>query len=351
MLIHRIWVVFLVVISISCQEKTVDGQAPEASDKGEILPTAVSVFLVERRAFEYRVMVPGRVEAQREVQMIARTSGMIKKVLVENGDRIHSGQVILALEDEDEKLELEKSYVMLREKQISYEDHKMGYEGLRDSFKRDQVLSNIRISSGLALAELTHKQAEQELEKRVLKSPIEGKVSALKVKQYNPIHEGDLVAIIYDPRELIVQCKVSELDATQFKKGDPAEVKSIGGESVFNGHVLNIDARVDDKTRLVDVIIALESGSHFFPGVSVQVVVKAPGSEALLIPKEAVSIKSGKAVVFTEEGGLAKWNDIVLGRENEKEVEVLSGLAANKKVIVSNNLQLVHDSPVQVIVN
>ena len=68
-----------------------------------------------------------------------------------------------------------------------------------------------------------------------------------------------------------------------------------------------------------------------------------------MVAKEAIVMKSGKPVVFTEENGLAKWNYVSTGRENGKEIEILSGIKAGQNVIVSNNLQLAHDAPIIVL--
>lgn len=72
-----------------------------------------------------------------------------------------------------------------------------------------------------------------------------------------------------------------------------------------------------------------------------------PNEKSVIVPKSAVVIRNGKAVIFTYEAGLAKWNYVVVGRDNGKEVEILDGLVEGMKVIINNNLQLAHDSPVK----
>jgi hypothetical protein len=44
---------------------------------------------------------------------------------------------------------------------------------------------------------------------------------------------------------------------------------------------------------------------------------------------------------------LAKWNYVTVGLENDIEVEIKDGIKVDQIVIVSNNLQLAHDAPVQ----
>ena len=79
-------------------------------------------------------------------------------------------------------------------------------------------------------------------------------------------------------------------------------------------------------------------------------VIKAPASRSLIVPKEAVVMRSGKAVVFTLQDGKAKWNYVAVGKDNGKEVEIKEGVTAGQKVITTNNLQLAHDAPVKEVI-
>ena len=75
--------------------------------------------------------------------------------------------------------------------------------------------------------------------------------------------------------------------------------------------------------------------------------ITVPLQKCIVVPKQAVVMRSGKAVVFSLENDKAKWNYVTVGRDNGKEVEITEGLEPGMKVIVSNNLQLAHDAPVQ----
>lgn len=88
-------------------------------------------------------------------------------------------------------------------------------------------------------------------------------------------------------------------------------------------------------------------GKMLFPGMNCTATIKLPFEKTLVVPKESVVMRSGKAVVFTLEDGKAKWNYVTTGRDNGKEVEIKEGLQPNQKVITTNNLQLAHDALVK----
>jgi uncharacterized protein YaiI (UPF0178 family) len=75
-------------------------------------------------------------------------------------------------------------------------------------------------------------------------------------------------------------------------------------------------------------------------------VIRSPQSENILVPREAIVMKSGKPVVFTYEDGIAKWNYVETGLDNGVDVEITSGLNDGSEVIITNNIQLAHEAQV-----
>jgi len=82
--------------------------------------------------------------------------------------------------------------------------------------------------------------------------------------------------------------------------------------------------------------------------VTVSLETKAPS--AVLLPKTAVVIRSGRTLVFTydEASERAKWQYVTVGYENDEMVAVTEGVEAGQQVIVAGGLTLDHDSTVRV---
>lgn len=341
-------IIIVSLLLFSCNKDKETPDETSSSIQGEIPPTEVNTVLVEDRPFEYLVQVTGIIQAKEEAHVLLKSTGIIKKLYVQNGDYISGGELIAEIESDKQELDLEKADATLAEKKVEFEDRKLSFISGKDTLVGRKILLNIRFTSGLAAAELNYKQALLDFEKTKLRSPISGIVSALSIKKHNPAPEGKLASIIYNPNTLLVNCSVAEIDALQIKRHYKASVKSTVSDKKFTALVIDIDPRVNEESRLVNVALQLKNVTEFIPGMSVQVTIQIPSQNSVLIPKEGVVIKSGKPVAFTEEAGKAKWNYITTGRENGKEIEVLSGLEKGKKVIVSNNLQLSHDAPVKV---
>ena len=86
--------------------------------------------------------------------------------------------------------------------------------------------------------------------------------------------------------------------------------------------------------------------------MNVRVIVKRQIEETLVIPKSAVVLRSGgRKVVFTHENGHAVWNYVTTSLENMDEYIITEGLKPGQEVIITGNINLAHESPVQVIDN
>jgi len=68
----------------------------------------------------------------------------------------------------------------------------------------------------------------------------------------------------------------------------------------------------------------------------------------LLVPKEAILVRDQRKLVFTVEGGLAKWCYVETGFENDDYVEIKSGIAEGDSVIISGHYTLSHDAKIKI---
>lgn len=345
----------LIIILVWCESCTPsDSRSTESEQtiKSSIPPTEVSVILAEVKPFEYFIIASGKIASAAEVRMQFRRAGIIQKILVSNSQLVTKGQLLALLDNGTQELAFSKAKLMLQEKTISFNDMMLSYQSIKDSSRYANANKNIRISSGLAGAEIAYEEARLEYENSFVRAQIAGVISGIEVNSGSPVSHSELLCYIHDPRNLIVHAEVLEADALQLKNGTRAEIRPTAiANEVYAASVENINPRVDDKTGLVKVTLKLIGRSNVFPGMHVQATMSLPYDKHVVVPKEALVVRSGKFVVFTINNNQAKWNYVTIGRENGKEVEVLEGLQKGDSVIVTNNLQLAHDASLSVVKN
>jgi membrane fusion protein, multidrug efflux system len=340
----------------ACEEDTASKkEIPHEQFRQEVTATQVRVAMAEQRSFDYLINASGKVEASDQLKVVLERNGYLTELLVKEGDMVTQGQVIARLDNSDSKFKLEKALIQQRMAEAELDDRKMGFErilsGADSSVNVAEFTEKLRANSGLLSAELDVKEAQLELEKAVIKSPIAGKVADLSLKKGNLVNSGDELCEIISFNSLELKVKVLESDISYITANQKVEVYPVSGsESEITGIVKSINPKVDEN-GLVQVTIQLVANSKLLPGMNARAVIRAPQNNSIVVPKDALVYRSGRPVVFTLDSGNkeSKWNYVEVGKENGKEVEILKGVDANMRVITSNNLQLAHQAPVMIV--
>ncbi len=344
---------FVAAWLISCADTSAKPEIGTTSDGGMSI-TQVIIALAEKKDFEFLIQSNGKIRATYEQFLSSETGGKVIICNGKTGKRVSAGEVILKFETTSNQYRLQKAKLTQFNSQKEYESELLGYENLLKGKAKedaDTIRQKLRISSGLAGAEQEVQEANYELSKAVIKAPFAGILADVKVHQGQQIKTGEELFRIYDPYNLLLEVKVLEADISLLKIGTPAELSPVSDpELKYKANVYEINPYVDANGMVTTKLKIKNSDPQvhsLFPGMNCIATIKVPVSKTLTVPKEAVVIRRGKAVVFTMEYGKAIWNYVTVGRENGKEVEIKEGLRAGVKVITSNNLQLAHDAPVE----
>lgn len=344
-------IILCLFFALACDDQKASTEDTIINNRSDKDPTSVAVYTATIKPLDYIINTAGKVISFKSIELKSPSTGMVENVLIENGERVEKGQTIIVLVDDKEKIAFERAKIDLTEYQLKYENELISYEGGdKGKVVSEEILENLRISTGLKKAELNYSEAELNYKSKEIKSPFSGVVADFSVVPGQYINTGEKLSVLNDNRALGVEINLLEIDYSLLKKGYKATIVPIGSTDVeFQGTVKNINPVVDKKTGLVKVSLSIPATSfRIIPGMNVDVYLKVPGKPQIVVPKDAVIIRSGREVVFTMEDGLAKWNYVKAGKENGKEIEILEGLSKDQTVIVSNNLQLSHDAPVTV---
>jgi RND family efflux transporter MFP subunit len=338
--------IFVIVAMASCS----GDQQPIADSVGQKIGSspAVEVYVMkaEEKPFMYRVTSPGVVRSKLEVELNGVIPGTVKGINFRNGDRVTRGSPIVELENSRQVLGYRAAEISLAEKRIAFEDQTLSFSQSRDSLRYKSALSNIRITSGLAAAEVAYEEAKLALEGTSIKAPFSGRVADLALRAGEEVVPGQLVCRLYDPDQFVASCGVLEEDAALLKVGMQADVQVHAVKQLkLSGRVAEINPWVDELTKRVAVRVSID-GTGLFPGMAANITIFLPAERSIIVPKEALVLRSGRQVVFTASGGKAKWNYVTVGRDGGEEIEILDGLEPGALVIVRNNLHLSHDSPI-----
>lgn len=338
---------------LSCKEEDKKNQdQPLEAFRAEVSATPVRVAKAEQKDFDYLIQATGKMEAIEQVKVAAEKSGYLQGLQVKEGDMVQKGTVLATLDQEESKLKLERAKINLKNARVNYESEALSFStSINGGTHPNQVEIEdyLKVKSGLYAAELDLKEAELEMAKSSIKAPISGRIADLNAKNGSMVAAGDELFQIINNNQLELKVKVLESDINLISIGQQAEIYPVGGGFPdLTGTVRSINPKVDEN-GLVQVSLLVRSTKGLLPGMNARAVIRAPQSNSLVVPKDALVYRSNRPVVFTIEKDESKWNYVEVGKDNGREVEILDGIEAGMTVIVSNNLQLAHQAPVQII--
>jgi len=88
--------------------------------------------------------------------------------------------------------------------------------------------------------------------------------------------------------------------------------------------------------------------SQLFDGMNVGIRLQRPLGLQLVIPKEALVLRTNRKVVFTLKNERAQWVYVQTGLENSSSYVVTEGLNAGDSVIYEGNINLADQTPVKI---
>ena len=335
-------------------------------------PAAVLVHTVARGSVEATVANTraGTVTADRRARLAPGTGGPVSKRLVKKGDRVVKDQILLELwhEDLDAQLALARSDAVRAE--ASAEEAKLRAEWADRDARRQVELQQREISaeeavdravSNAAFARANQRAAETELEVRrkqidviqaqidrtILRAPFAGIVAELngEIGEFvtpSPVGIPTPPAVdLIDDTSLYVTAPIDEVDAAQVRVGMPVRVTldAFRGRSL-GGTVRRIAPYVLDRekqARTVDVEVTLQplpEGVTLLAGYSADVeIVLQEHPDVLRVPSEA--LREGRKVLALGKDGVLSERTIEPGLANWRFTEVLSGLEAGDRVVLT----------------
>lgn len=307
----------------------------------------VSTIISELRTFSLPIQSKGIVQSVNRVELSFPISGKLEALPVKNTKSVREGQLLASLENERLKINVEDALVAFRSAQSEFENE-LGRMGDSTVFGDNwpRIKEKAMLKTRVEATEIALRKAQHELSQTYLYAPFNGVLEGLFTKKGNYISALETLATLLDLNDLEVETDILEFDIGALKVGDKGTIIPLSTGNAIDAVVKEINPRVDES-GYIKVKLKIPGTSSLYNGMTVKVTLNVPQSQGILVPKLAVVQKSGRTVVFTAENNLAKWNYVTLGKDNGDFVEILEGIEVGERVIVSNNLQLAHDSPIQ----
>ena len=318
------------------------GRGGPQQDRG----VPVEVAAVERAPISLYFETQGTLEAENEVDLVARQSGPITELAAEEGMRVGKGRLLARIDDAEVTVQLQVAKIRLEETRLAFERAQTLYDSeLLSQEAYDQAVATFQSARGEV------ERLEVQVRYTEVKAPFSGQIVRRYVRFAEHVSTGQQLFRISDFDPLLCPIQVPERELPRLRLGQPARlsVEAFPGRR-FEARVLRISPVVDAASGTVRVTLEASGEGVLRPGMFASVELEMENRpSALVIPKSALALDSLGDTVFVAAGEVAERRQVELGFRNEDRLEILSGLAEGERVVVVGQDGLSEGTPIEIL--
>ena len=243
-------------------------------------------------------------EAVGDAQVVAKTSGIVLQLLVEEGMHVQKGQLLARLDDEATRNKLAQASATLKKAQAAYEKADKGF-ALKITPKADYDSTKYDLETQKAIVD----GAQLDLSYTRIVAPISGVIAKRSVKLGNLVQLNQALFQIVDLDPLQAVLNVPERDLDTLKAGQPVHmsVDALGSRS-FDGTIARIAPVVDAASGTFRATCEFRDSTQTLkPGMFGRIEVAYDRRhDALVVPRNAIVEEDGESSVFVIEAAPPK---------------------------------------------
>jgi RND family efflux transporter MFP subunit len=300
------------------------------------------------------LILPGNLQANYEAPIYARTSGYLKRWLVDIGAPVKAGQLLGEIESPEVDSQLRQAQADLVTAQANQNIAKVTADRWRnlrntDSVSKQEADEKISLAaSGDAQVQAARANVQRLRElsgfEKIL-APFDGVVTARNTDIGQLIvagsNTGPELFRVADMRRLRLYVRVPQTYAAMMQPGLTAEVlfPDRPGKT-YTAKLDSTSGAIDQATRtLLAQLIVDNQANELFPGAYSEVHFKlsqSATSEAFKLPANVLLFRGdGTQVATVGDKGQVVLKPVQIGRDYGSDIEIVNGLTANDKVIIA----------------
>lgn len=339
----------------------------------------VAAVPVKKGEIYREVAFDAELRPYKEIELHARATGYLDKMLVDAGDAVKEGQMIAELDVPELKFDLQNAEATERRAKAEMEKATAAYDEAHLALTRlesaDKAQPNLIAKQDIDSARLRDQSARAALnaakeEQNVAAASKSRFQTMLDYTHISAPFAGVITRRYSDPGSLIQSgtssgslplVRLSQVDLLRVafpvsvsyvagvKVGDEAEIRIPSLTKTFSAKITRVSQKVETATRTMEAQIDLPNEDRsLIAGVYATVMLKIDRrSDALVLPVEAVTRDKSTASVYLVKEGKLEARNITVGTESPTHLEIKEGLAEGDLVMVGSRAQFFHGQSVQ----
>ena len=314
--------------------------------------TSVEVIKGKTASNAQVLTVSGTVESEQNARLAPLQSGVIEQVLVEAGEFVEKGQVLLTLDNHLARIAVDQAQADLDAARAALKEaQRLLKEVMELSTKKviaQTTIGERKSQVAIAKAQESRAQADvaqrkEELARHQLKAPFAGLVAQRHIDIGEWVTQQTVVYTLVEQKNLRVALAIPQEYVARLSQSPSISAlvmpDSVNGQ-VIQAQLSQVVRVANSSSRAVKAWVDLPQSAQLVVGMSAQVELELPAFEqgeytAVWLPKAAIKVHpDGGRSVFVAERGVAKNVPVKIVETNGNDVAV-TGVDSQANVIVS----------------
>ncbi len=329
-------------------------------------PPQVRVEIMEPTQVDVREEYAGRARGAREVEVRARTQGILEERLYNEGQIVEEGDSLFRIDRAPAEAAVQGAQARLQVAQAELSQAQREWNRISSLFERraisererDTAQSNLELArANVAVAEAGLSQAKLDLDYTQVTAPISGATSLEDLPEGSLIQHGTLLTTIVQHNPIHVRFALPENDATIQRRAREAMTDSGDVDHTLTAVLIMVDGQpyehegtvdftastLDHRTGSVSARAVFPNDEYkVVPGQFVRVRIQLQTLENVFtVPENAIGQGPEGARVFViEDDNTAASRYVTLGPVVDGRQVITEGLQAGDRVVVSGMIAM-----------
>jgi multidrug efflux system membrane fusion protein len=291
-------------------------------------PASVTALRSEAQPFTDTLVLRGRSEADRRVEVRAQIAGLIASPPIRKGAQVAAGDPLCVLDEGERPAALTEAQAAMKRMQVEYDAAarllEKGFTAETESLSR---------AAALEAARAQVQRAEIAMDRLTIAAPFDGVLESDTAELGALMQPGDVCAtlIALDPIKLVGFAPEQEVDRLQV--GANATARLVSGQTA-KGDIRFVARSADESTRTYRVeVVAPNPDLAIRDGMTAEISIAMAPQDAHLAPQSAMTLNdAGDLGVKLVRDGAARFHPVEVLSDTSQGVW-LAGLPARADII------------------